>query len=249
VHEGDRTLLREWCEALLAGQLARVWWEAVPGEDPQVPVLRASLVYTLGTIAEDATVKARCAELFDSARTGSRSLDPDLARSVLGVVAQTGGKEEFDVIRERFRNASSPQEENRHLEALAEFRDVEIASEVHEMCLSEIRTQDAPYLLMRMMLNRFVRGGTWEFVRLHFDEMATKYPRNSLPRLLFGITGLDEVGPEGETPLADSAREFVAAHPFGGAQKLIDQQLELLDVSIAFIRRERPLLGHLLEQG
>ena len=50
-------------------------------------------------------------------------------------------------------------------------------------------------------------------------------------------------------PMAYNAREFVAAHPFGGVQKLIDQELELLDIGIAFIRRERPLLGALLSQG
>jgi hypothetical protein len=206
-------------------------------------------VHTLGTIADDRAVRSRCAELFAAARAKSRPLDPDLARAVLGVVAQAGGRAEFRAIRDRFRTAATPQEENRHLDALGEFRDVRIAEEVQEMCLSEIRTQDAPYVLMRMLLNRFVRGTTWDFVRTHFDEMAAKFPRNSLPRLLHGITGLDEVGPEGETPLADSAREFVAAHPFDGVQKLVDQQVELLDIGIAFIRRERPLLGGLLSQG
>jgi puromycin-sensitive aminopeptidase len=246
VSESHRPEFREWCKALLDGQLARLGWNPVPGEDSQVPVLRASLVYTLGTIADDRGVRYRCAELFAAARSKARPLDPDLARAVLGVVAQSGGRAEFRVIRDRFRKASSPQEENRHLDALAEFRDVRIAQEVQEMCMSEIRTQDAPYVIMRMLLNRFVRGVTWDFVVTRFDEITARFPRNSLPRLLHGITGLDEVGPEGATPLADSAREFVAEHPFDGVQKLIDQQVELLDIGIAFIRRERPLLGGLL---
>jgi puromycin-sensitive aminopeptidase len=249
VSERHRPEFRDWVTALLEGQLARVGWRSVPGEDSQVPVLRSSLVHTLGTIADDRAIRNRCAELFAAARSKARPLDPDLARSILGVVAQAGGRTEFRVIRDRYRKASSPQEENRHLDALAEFRDVRIAEEVQEMCMSEIRTQDAPYLIMRMLLNRFVRASTWDFVLLRFEEMEARFPRNSLPRLLHGIAGLDKVGPEGETPLADSAREFVAAHPFGGVQKLIDQELELLDIGIAFIRRERPLLGALLSQG
>jgi hypothetical protein len=63
-----------------------------------------------------------------------------------------------------------------------------------------------------------------------------------------GVTGAGLLRTEGGGSVPDSGdiRSFAAAHPLGGLQQLVDQSLELLDVRLAFVRRERARLRHVL---
>ena len=249
VSEDDRALLADFTRSVLGPQLRRVGWDAAAGEDPQTPTLRSALLRTLAVVGGDPEVVAGCADRFESATGGERPIDAGIASAVLSVVVHCGGEKEFESVLDQFRTPTDPQDERRHLEALAEVSGPELGARLHELCLSEIRTQDAPFELLRMLFNRHQRAATWEFVTSHWAEVTDRFPRSTIPRLLQGIRGLDVVDEEGRAPLADSARRFVAEHPQEGTQKLIEQAVEQLDVNVAFVRRERAGLGRLLARA
>ena len=76
------------------------------------------------------------------------------------------------------------------------------------MCADgRIRTQDAPYLLARAMQNRFRGYDAWRFVADNWELVITRFPSNSIARMLSGIVSLAE--PE----QAEAIESFLDAAP------------------------------------
>ncbi len=54
----------------------------------------------------------------------------------------------------------------------------------------KVRTQNSPYLMRGMLLNKHGRERAWSFMKVHWDEMHRQYPDNAIPRMCEGIVGL-----------------------------------------------------------
>jgi len=114
------------------------------------------------------------------------------------------------------------------------------------MCLAGMRGEDVADLLRRMLGTR--HGGTiaWRFLRDNWATIIPAQPEKSIWRIMSGLSWLVRVEEDGSAPEAQDVRSFVAAHPLGGLQQLVDQSLEVLDVRLAFARRERALTTEVL---
>jgi hypothetical protein len=99
-----------------------------------------------------------------------------------------------------------------------------------------VRTQNAPYLMRNLLLNRDAREATWLFMKSHWQDMLKKYPDNSIPRMCEGIIGLVSAELEAD------ARKFFAEHPVKQGTKQIEQHLERLRVAVLCQQRWRDLL-------
>ncbi|MDE0607736.1 MAG: M1 family metallopeptidase [Acidimicrobiaceae bacterium] len=189
--------------------------------------LRATLVSVLGTVADDPEIIAASPKLRH---------DPDatLAAAALTVVAHNGGRAEFDEIRAASAEASDPQTEQRNLRALADFRDTALAEELLEAIVSgDVRTQDGPYLIRRALTNQTVGAHVWAFVASHWDLLTTRFPSNSVARMLEGIVMLDT----GDQVAA--VAEFLADHPVPQGRRQVAQHLERQRINAAFRSRVR----------
>ncbi len=196
------------------------------GEDSQSAELRAVLIRLRGRVADHGDTVAAC-------RTWLDHRDPTLAAAALDVVATHGNADDFDRIRRRFETATDPQNEQRHLAALADFGDAGLVYSILEETLGgAVRSQDGPYLIRRALSNCRVGDAVWDFVTSRWDEITAAFPTNSLSRMLAGITALDNA----ET--AARVHEFIAAHPIPQGAKQIAQHLERMDINVAFRTRE-----------
>ena len=246
VSEADRPVLRSWCSALMSPVLERLGWRAFPGESPRRAAARSILIRDLGVVAGDALVVERARASFERWFSGRDTADPGTWGAILAVVASAGGRAEFEVFRACYERPSSPQERRRNLDALIELREPELVSEVLSMCLAGMRGEDVANLLRRMLGTP--HGGTtaWRYLRDNWAALITAQPEKSVWRIMGGVSGLLRVEDDGRAPDAEDARSFIAAHPFGGLRQLVEQSLELLDVRLAFIRRERARIGQVL---
>ena len=212
--------------------------DPVPGERDRDRQLRATLFEALGALALDPNVDVRARELHRAARDGE-PIDPGLLAASISVIAATGGAGEFDEFVDRFRSASTPQEELRYLSALADFDDEGLSRRVLAMTLSdEVRTQNAPYLLRRCLTNRTQGVHAWAFVTEHWDELGGRFPSNSIVRMLEGIRSLSR------PTVADRVFAFFSTHEVPQGDKILAQHLERLEVDVAFRRREVDRLTH-----
>jgi aminopeptidase N len=246
VSEADRPLLRSWCSALMSPVLERLGWRACPGESPRRSAARSTLIRDLGVVAADPLVVERARASFERRSSDRDAADPGTWGAILAVVASAGGRAEFEVFRARYDRPSSPQERRRNLDALIELREPELVSEALSMSLAGMRGEDVASMLRRMLETSHGGPAAWRFLRDNWAALVTAQPEKSIWRIMSGVSGLLRVEDDGRAPDADDARSFIAAHPFGGLHQLVEQSLELLDVRLAFIRRERARLGQVL---
>ena len=152
---------------------------------------------------------------------------------MLDIVAADGAVDEYEACLATYRAAATPQEENRYLDALASFGAADLAARTFDLAMTEVRSQDAPFLIRLLLANRETEPATWERIVAAWDEFPKKFPSNTLPRMLDGIRALCSP-PE----LAADITAFVRAHPLAAGGRTVDQILERLAMSVAFGQRE-----------
>ena len=213
-------------------------WTPRAGEDELTRQLRGDLVRALGVLGNDPGVQARAAELYRAHVADPGAVDPNVLPALIAVLAYAGDAARYDEFLRRFRAATTPQEEQRYLYALAGFHDPALARQTLERLINgEVRTQDAPFVARGMLMSVDTREIAWEFVKAHWDTMDRLYPKHGMRRLAEGVTGL--ATPELE---ADVRRFFDARKPqFGG--KVLAQYLEQLHVAVTLRRREGAALS------
>jgi puromycin-sensitive aminopeptidase len=243
-HHLKRTLLDRQCmvfeerlRAVMRPVLERLGWTPTQGEPALVSQLRGDLIGALGTVAEDKQCQERARELYAQHETNPDSVEPNLIPALVAIVAHTGSSGEYEKFYGKFKSAKTPQEETRYLFALAAFRRMELIDRTLQMTVSgEVRTQNSPYLMRSILLNKDAREKAWAFMKSHWQDMTRQYPDNAIPRMCEGIIGL--VSPEIES----DARQFFAAHPVKQGAKQMAQHLERLHIAVRCQERWKDLL-------
>ena len=218
----------------VAAATERLGWEPEPGESELERQLRGELLRLLGTLGDDPATQERARELYARHRNDDVAVDPNVLPALIAIVAWTGGEEQYGWFLERFKNARTPQEEQRYLYALAGFRQPELLSRTLALTIGgEVRSQDAPFLMRALLASVYGRGLAWEFVKEHWETMARQYPGSAYRRMFEGITALISADWERDVRAFFSSRGIV----LGG--KTLEQYLEQLHVAVSFQERER----------
>jgi puromycin-sensitive aminopeptidase len=222
---------------LFAPAVERLGWTPRKSESELESQLRGDLIGALGTLAEDPGCQQRGRDLFAQYEDAPESVERNLIPALVAIVAHCGTSLEYEKFYNRFKSAKTPQDETRYLFALANFRAPELIDRTLELTLNgEVRTQNSPYLMRGILLNKRAREKAWAFMKNRWDEMQRLYPDNAIPRMCEGIIGL--VKPE----LEADAREFFAKHPVKQGAKQMEQHLERLRVAVLSQERWRDLL-------
>ncbi|MGE5218628.1 MAG: ERAP1-like C-terminal domain-containing protein, partial [Chloroflexota bacterium] len=229
--------LEERLRRLFGAAVERFGWSVKAGESALESQLRGDLIGTLGTIAGDRVCQQRACELFAQYEKAPESVDANLVPALVAIVAHTGAATDYEKFHQRFKTAQTPQEETRYLFALGNFRGSDLIDRTLDLTINgEVRTQNSPYLMRAILLNKHARQRAWSFMTTHWDEMVRQYPDNSIPRMCEGIVGL--VSPQIEAEV----RQFFAAHPVKQGAKQMEQHLERLRVAVLCRERWRDLL-------
>jgi puromycin-sensitive aminopeptidase len=244
VDDATRPALAAYARALLAPVFARLGWDPEPGEGPRVPTLRAQLVAALGTVGQDPAVRAEATGRYEAAERGEAVLDPDLFSAVLSVVAAAGGEARYEDVLEHYRHPATPQEEMRYLYALAGFGDAALAARTFDLARTEVRSQNAPFVVHLLLANREAGPATWGRVAAHWDELGQRVPATMVPRLVDGVRLLCR-----DDALAEEIRDFVVAHPVRSGQRTVEQTLERLAVNVSLAASLRDSAGRALAAG
>jgi len=195
--------------------------------------LRGLLTGLLGVLGDDRGIQARCRELFDAASSDPTAIDPELTAAATSVVAATGDAATYARMREGFLNGATPQEQLRHLYALAEFDDESLLLETCQFVLtSAVKTQNAPFVLRSAIANRRHGDVAWAFVRDHWEEANERFPSSTIVRMIGTVKLLNR--PES----VDDVARFFAQHPIDQAAKTLEQVLERQRVNAALRTRD-----------
>ena len=229
----DRPALQARVGAIIAPALTRLGWDPRPDEGDRERELRAALIGAAVTQADDPDATARVRALFAEVRSGG-DVEANIAGAVLRAVATIAGPADVDELEAGFRAGGTPQEEQRYLFAMALVRDPALFQRVLALATSsDVRTQNAPYLLGACIANRDNGGAAWAAVRDRWGEINERFPSNSIARMLSGIRSV------GDAAVAADIEAFVAAHPVPQAKQIMAQHLERMQVTVALSERVR----------
>jgi puromycin-sensitive aminopeptidase len=231
VTDAQRPALAQAVRDTVGPAASRLGWSARPNDDELTRQLRGTLMSTLGTLGDDASVQSQARTFYSAWTADPSAADRDLMPALINILAYSGDAARYQEFKRNFKSARTPQEEQRYLFSLAGFRVPEVLRDTMAMTLNgEVRTQNAPFLMHSLLYNSKVRYEAWDFIRKNWDAMVNKYPDSALPRMCEAIVGLLD--------RQDEVNAFFEEHKVRLGNKLIDQHLERLAVAVAFRNRE-----------
>jgi puromycin-sensitive aminopeptidase len=246
IDRSDRLRLEALVRDRVGPMVAELGWTPRAGESELTKQLRGDLIRTLGTLGNDKGVQALAAEFFvaftsDLEAGRATTLDPNVLPALIATLAHVGDAGRYQEFLQRFRKASTPQEERRYLYALAAFQPPALLEQTLASTLNgEIRTQDAPFMVRLVLTSVYGRELAWDFVKTNWDRMGRQFPKNGLRRMFEGVSGL--ATPE----LERDVHRFVADRKIDFGGKTLEQHLEQLRIAVTFREREGAALGQYL---
>lgn len=228
-----RPQLQRSVRRLLGSIKNRLGWQPRPQEDELTKQLRGMILGALGTLGDDADTQKQARDLYKSYKTGGNSVDPNVVPALVNILAHAGDTATYDDFFKEFKDAKTPQDEQRYLFSLAAFRDTSLIKRTLENAINgQVRSQNAPYLVQSLLHNVTARELAWNFLKENWEKMIELFPENSIPRMCEGITSL--VSPS----LEKDANQFFSVHKVKQGGKAIEQHLEKLRVAVRFKERE-----------
>ena len=232
-----RPRLRAFVRHLLHPVHEWLGWRPAPNESERTHSLRASVIAALGVLGADEGVRDTARDLHASYLADRSSVDPDVAGALVAVVAFWGNADDYATFVRHWREPATPQEELRYLYGLAGFQDLTLVERTLHLALTEVRSQNGPFLIALLLANRAGGELAWRTVKERWAAITERFPANLLDRMLEGVLTLS-------TPaVAADVHAFVDAHPVPSRARTVEQILERLDVAVAFRRREQANLA------
>ena len=231
-NDEQRERLAVTVREIFAPQLARLGWTPRDGESELAAQVRAIAIGILGTHGHDAQVRAEAQRLF-----AANTLDGDIARAVLRVVADTDRPGDYEIFLDRFRAAASPQEQQRYQWGLADFSNVTSALDAAEKCFSEFRGQDGPGVLGFLERNRVTGPAVWTYITSRWDEAIATFPPNVHSRMIIGVSTFI-----GDRAFAAEVELFLRSHLLDGEERTSEQLIERMYIGLDFAEALAPQL-------
>ena len=214
--------------------LQRLTWNPAAGESEQAGELRGMVIEMLGIYGHDSDVIAEALRRFDA-----NEVSGDLARAIVMIAADQHRPGTSAILDERRKNATTPQDEQRYLFALAGIPSEAVALETLEKCLSEFRSQDAPFLMGAMIANRSIGEFVWRWITERWGQLTEHFIPDMHAMMLGGVVTLFKNG-----DLAREVRAFHESNPLQSRHVTLIQMLDRLERGVLFGERVR---GTLLE--
>jgi puromycin-sensitive aminopeptidase len=241
--EMEAALMSRIVEAF-GGSFAALGWESAGREGDEVRLRRAALLTMVGEVAESEPVLQAAMERCVAYLEDRRSLDPNLADSVVNLAARRGGTSLFERLLRAAKTAGTPQERRRFLMGLGEFQDPGLVRRALSLSLTDtVGTQDVAILLSRMLGNRAAGRQTWEFIKRRWATLRRRMPPMLITRPIDATPHL------GSRAARRDVAAFFRANPVPTGARAIRQALERFDLNLEFQARAAPALRRWLIDG
>lgn len=237
-----RTALQQVVRELIGPAVDKLGWDFRSSDSIQTRELRGTLIGTLGTIGDDPQVQAKAVTYFDKWKADKASVEANIVPALVSILAYTGDAKRYDEFVQLSKEATTPQDTLRFINALARFRDAGLLEKTIAKCLSEeVKTQDAPYLFASLLASEDAGPQAWKFLTERFDDMVAAYPENGVVRMCGAAEYLDS------EELGDEVRTFFGTKKVKSGDMAVAQMLEQLAINQQLRREQAPqLAAHLL---
>ena len=228
----DRAAFDRYAAAVLEKPFRKAGWDAAPGEDVDMPMLRRSLIDALGRVGDEKIVRE--AQFRFSART-AKAIDPSIRPAVLNVVGRHADPAAFDALLSMMRTATDVESKWQAQSALRSVADSRLQRRWMELLMGdELPPGEAVWNLNRVSNESDNPELAWQFVRAN---LAAVYAKAS-PR------GRVYVLPDTAAPFSDAARadeliQLTKAHLDAGALYQAEKVADWIRLKAAVKAREQ----------
>ena len=177
VDDDTRVRLQSTVRALAAPALHRMGWTPVDDESDRDRQTRATLFELVGVVGADDDVIARARAMHEAYVDDPNTVDPAMAAAAVNVISDRATREDFEIVPRAVPQVGQPARGDA-LPVLTRAlpRQGVRSRRMLDLCLSEVRTQNAPFVLARALTNRYNGSDAWDFIRRNWADAARAVP-------------------------------------------------------------------------
>ncbi len=229
--EAARPGFQAFVSSLVGPALGHLGWDTKEGETDLQRKLRGDLISTMGNLARDADTIAKCGEIAQRLIAGEPT-DPEVSNASLAVFARNGGPEEYAILWQAYKDATTPLDQARYLRSVAAVAtEPEALSTLEKVLAGDVRSQDSFWVFARLLAGDS-GPDVWADARTKWDDVLNSMPGMTRTRVVEGIPALSQ--PE----VAADVKGFFAEHPLHEAARVLEQKLEMLTANVKLRERE-----------
>jgi aminopeptidase 2 len=231
--DGLESFLRD----LVSDKAHKAGWEFSDADDHIQQQFKAMLFGSAGMSGDKVIIKA-AKDMFAKFAKGDKSaIHPNIRGSVFGMALKYGGKDEYNVILDTYRNSKGSDERNTALRSLGRAKDPELMKQTLSLPLGkEVKEQDIhlPISALRTHPEGIQALFTW--MTENWDELARK-----LPAGLSMLGSMVTICTSSFTSTKDKERveKFFATKSTKGFEMSLAQSLESIQAKSAWLERDR----------
>jgi hypothetical protein len=238
VTSDDRPALQTFVRNLLQPTVDRLGWSPADGEDSLTRQLRGLALRAMGGLGKDRDTLDDARDVLHQVLADGSGMDGDVATAAIGVVAANGTMEDFSSFIAEYEAAKTPQDVIRFLGAAVAVPEPEAAKQCFAMVLDgRIRSQDALWVLARLLGHRETGVLAWEMMKANWDEMIAVLPPSNARMIIQLLPN------RSEPDVAADIEAWLAEHTIPSGTKELNQQLERLQVRVKLREREATRIG------
>ncbi|HSG06164.1 MAG TPA: ERAP1-like C-terminal domain-containing protein, partial [Nitrospiria bacterium] len=231
VRPDDRPVLERFTDRLFRPAWKRLGWDPKPGEGDEERLSRSAALWAMGALAQDEDILSELPRLLTQFWTDPAAMDATLLGTFLRLCIRTDGGSLFEKFVRKTTLAPTPEDRDRYLIALAEYKKPSLARKVLEFAISpDIRAQDAWRPIRYMEGNIPVQEETWSFIQERWRDIREKTGTVGTQRIIQGLRSFWK--PEwrsGVETFFGQAENHIPA-----AERALAQTLEFMDIGIRF---------------
>jgi aminopeptidase N len=239
----DRQQYEGWVRQTFAPVGEQLGWTPQPNDSEEQRARRADLLTLVGEVGQDPKLAEFSRQLTEKALHGE-AVDPTLLYPALNIATRNGDAALYGFIQKHAQSAGSPEESFRFLRALGNFRAPALVERSLEYAVSsQVRSQDAPFLIGRLIGNPDTQEQAWDWIRQHWSQVEAKLTNFSTGVVVDGAGTFCDAGHK------QQVQEFFSQHPIPSAQRTLQQSLEFIGDCVDLKTQQESNLASWLQQG
>lgn len=228
---------RKYGRQIYGGVASKMGWEKRKEEKHTDSLLRAIVLYKLGSFGDLETIK-KAQSLF------VKKVDPNLRGVVYNLVAENGGQEEWNTLVKMYKDEDNQQEKERIGRSLGLFKNKTLLKKTLDFSISKfVRSQNSLQIIASVWGNSNGRYLAWQFVKSNWKLLKERYAGGHYFTRVFI--------PAGEFTKVSDAKDiegFVKKNPVPEAKRTIAQALEQIYSNAEWLKRDREGIRKFLEK-
>jgi aminopeptidase N len=221
VSDTDHQAYEQWVRKFATPVMQQVGWTGRAGDDYETQKVRADAFLVLGYVGRDPQAITEARKIVQQYIKDPASADPTLSEPAFTIAASQGDAKLYDEILAAMSKAKGPDVYYRYMNALTQFTDPALVRRTLELALSpQIRTQDMPIMLLRLMTNPAAQQEAWKFVRTNWPQVSKRASMWGSALVVRGTASFCDAGMRGEV------QQFFSEHEVPQAQRTLKQSLE-----------------------